>query len=206
MPPAMHPIQAYALTESSSAYDPCPEAKEEKMNEHPHQPTRIEAIASGAMAGAIAANSMTLVRMSARRAGWIEKTVPQLMEEMLIEKLHLPVPRGHVAHHALDQLLHIGYGSMLGAIDGVFFHRMRPFTFRRGVAIGVATWAGGAFVLMPLLGAGRSASKASLKENAINLASHLLFGLGSALIAEEIFSQIQRGPTGTQDREATRVG
>ena len=168
--------------------------------------SRAEIIASGALAGAVAANPMTLLRMWARRAGLIDKTVPQVMEEWLIKRLNLRVPGGHVGHHALDQLMHVGYGSMLGAISGVLFHRMRFLTVRRGIVVGLVTWAIGGFILMPLFGASRGAWKGDARENSINLAAHLLFGLGNALLTEEIFSQIERGPSDVTDRQATRVG
>lgn len=168
--------------------------------------SRGSAVACGALAGAIAANSMTLLRMAARRAGLIEKTVPQVIEEWLVARLGVRRPRGPVGHHALDQLMHVGYGSLIGALDGLLARDRPALSLKRGLGLGAATWFVGAFILMPSMGVTRAPWRTSLRENMTNLLAHLAFGIGNALLTEELFRQIEHGPVTPAEHRATRVG
>ncbi len=68
----------------------------------------------GALGGVVGAACMTAVRMAARRRGLIDKMVSQAAEEWLTAHTDVPVPREPALHHALDQVLHFGYGGTLG--------------------------------------------------------------------------------------------
>jgi hypothetical protein len=164
------------------------------------------AAAGGALGGAIAANTMTVVRMAARRRGLVQKTVPQVMEEWLLRRLGVDLPGGPLAHHALDQVLHVGFGSVLGALDGLLFRWQRPSTVPRGLALGVATWAFSGAILMPALRAGKPIWRASAAENALNLGAHLLFGVSNALLTEELLEQTDRGPSSDAERRREPTG
>ena len=164
------------------------------------------ATVAGAIGGAVAANTMTVVRMGARRGGLIHKTVPQIMEEWLLNRLGVDLPGGSLAHHALDQVLHVGYGSMLGTLDGLWFQWGRPPTVTRGLALGVASWALSGGILLPVLGAGKPIWRASAAENAVNLGSHLLFGISNALLTEEFFEQTDRRPSSDAERKHETMG
>lgn len=161
-----------------------------------------KAIAAGAIAGGVAANGMTMLRMLARRFGWIDKSVPQVMEEWATEALDLP----DLAQHALDQVLHVGYAMGLGAVDGYLYEKKFENTWLRGLSVGAATWAAASFVILPALKVSRGAWASNKKENGVNLAAHLLFGLGTAFMTEEIFHQRKRGRGGRAARMLSRVG
>jgi hypothetical protein len=70
----------------------------------------------GGIGGVIGASCMTVVRIVAQRAGHIDKQVPQAAEEWLLDRVGGNPPGGHAGHHALDQLLHLGYGAAWGVL------------------------------------------------------------------------------------------
>ena len=87
---------------------------EGKMGSSKARPIGILARAGyGAMAGVLAAASMT-IRMAARRRGIIEKTVPQTVEEWLASRAGVGAGAPPALHHLTDQVLHFGYGASAG--------------------------------------------------------------------------------------------
>jgi hypothetical protein len=173
--------------------------------DHPHGTKATESLIFGLMSGMIAANTMTMLRMIARRFGWIDKTVPQAMEGWLLNRMGIDLP-GDISHHMLDQVLHLGYAAGLGALDGYLYHRRFERTYVRGVLIGMGTWAFGSFVIFPLLEAGKTPMQSNTRENATNIIAHLLFGLGTALLTEELTLQEERAPARRIERKLARVG
>jgi hypothetical protein len=160
----------------------------------------------GAMAGSLAAACMTVVRMAARRRGIIEKTVPQAAEEWLAHRTGLGRDAHPVLHHVTDQAMHLGYGATLG-IAYAMATRGRSGNFvARGIAYGLATWVGGSWLLLPLLRAKQAPWRKHVSENAVDLLAHLTFGAATALLAEELAAQPNRGPSSDQARRFTRVG
>jgi len=68
-----------------------------------------------------------LVRLAMRRAGYVDKTVPQVIEEWALDKLNIQV--AGTRHFAADQLLHVLYAIAWGlAAAPVLFstRRRRP--------------------------------------------------------------------------------
>lgn len=167
--------------------------------------TTTDAVVMGATAGVVAANAMTILRMIARRLGVIEKTVPQAVEEWALAKTGTDM-RSPAAHHVADQVLHLGYASMLGTVDGWLAHQRVPNTFARGLALGFGTWAFASLALLPGLGVTKPAWKATMRENAINLTSHLIFGLGTSLLTDGFRDQTSRGPAHSTERRTAEVG
>ncbi|MFL5304407.1 MAG: DUF6789 family protein [Polyangia bacterium] len=159
----------------------------------------------GALGGVVGAACMTAVRMAARRRGLIDKMVSQAAEEWLTAHADVPVPREPALHHALDQLLHFGYGGTLGLAYALAAGR-RPDGRGRGLAFGVAAWLLGSWALMPALGAKRPPWRKSLTENAVDLAAHSLYGVVTALVAGEMQRQPDHGPTSDSHRYAVRSG
>ena len=160
----------------------------------------------GALSGSIAAACMTVIRSAARRGGVIEKTVPQAVEETLAHRAGLGRKAHQVVHHLVDQAMHTGYGATLGVGYALMTGgRSRGFA-ARGLGYGVATWAFGSLLLLPLLRAKQAAWNKRPSENAVDLVAHLVFGAATALIAEELSSQPDRGPSSDWRRRATRVG
>lgn len=164
---------------------------------------RLRGAAYGALAGVIAANLMTVFRALAQRAGVIEKTVPQAMEERLTDEAGLDFGGKPFPHHALDQFLHLGYAGMLGAMTGFVTGSPGTFSWARGLSVGAGTWAVGAGLLMPALRAGDPPWRATAGENAVNLGAHLLFGIGQEVMLERLAGQTAHGPV---PEESARIG
>jgi hypothetical protein len=81
----------------------------------------------GALYGAAA---MSLIRLGLRRAGLIDKMVPQALTEWASQKLGVEPPGVPAGHPAADQLLHLVYSVTWGALAApVLFAtgRRRPF-------------------------------------------------------------------------------
>lgn len=169
-------------------------------------PTAYEALVLGATAGIVSSNLMTVLRMLARRLGYIDKTVPQAMEEWLLEKLGKDLPEGPVTHHVVDQVLHMSYASGIGALEGFLGHKQIDHALPRGLALGAGTWAFAGLLLLPSLGASKGIWKAGIGENLVNLVAHLIFGVSTSFLTDEFRRQTQRGPAGARERELAKVG
>jgi len=149
----------------------------------------------GALGGVIGAACMTAVRMLAHRAKWIEQMVPQAVEAKA--KHHLPItpsailsalPSQRALHHIADQLMHLGYGSGLGAAYGLVLGK-GPASTAKVVSYGLGVWGFGSFVLLPALKIMRPEWRAKPAEIAVNLAAHLLYAGTVALLTEELEKQ-----------------
>jgi len=159
----------------------------------------------GAIGGIVGASCMTVMRTIAQRMGVIDKTVPQVMEEWAAERLDLEPPGGATGHHVTDQLLHFGYGMIWGALYGAVAGT-RPTPLWVGGLFGLAQWAIGFFGFIPALQVHRPAHKATTAENLINISAHVVYGLTTALLTDELTEQTQRGPQPDSLRHAMRVG
>jgi hypothetical protein len=160
----------------------------------------------GALAGMLAAACMTVIRTAARRRGVIEKTVPQAVEEWLSARTGLGAGSHPAVHHLADQALHFGYGAALGSLYGLTVGGRTRTLLARGAGYGVATWLFGSWCVMPLMRAKQAAWKKRTSENAVDLAAHLAFGLATALVAEELNNQSDRGPSSDMQRRLSNVG
>lgn len=165
-----------------------------------------QTIALGATAGVVTANLMTVLRMIARRAGLIDKTVPQAMEEWMLEKLGRDFPGEPVTHHVVDQVLHMGYAMGFGALEGYLRYRKVSNAYARGLLMGAGTWAFAGIILLPALKVSKSAFDSEPKENLVNLSAHLIFGLATSLVTEEFIEQGKRRRTTEGERKLAKVG
>jgi len=162
----------------------------------------------GALGGIYGAAAMSILRLAARRAGIIDKMVPQVVEEWTLDRAGVePSPAGRTAHHVLDQFLHLGYGAAVGAICEPLLVSLKT---RRGLwvgpALGMGLWAGATMVLFPHFRIARPAWKSGLEEALTNVAAHLAYGLAVQLLTEEPPRQPDRRPTSDEERHAARVG
>jgi len=160
----------------------------------------------GAIAGALGAACMTVIRMTARRRGIIEKTVPQAVEEWLVARLPGAEKAPPVVHHVADELMHLGYGAALGGIYGLTVRRRTRTAMLRGAGYGLAAWIAGSWIALPLMGAKGASWKKPPAENLVDLLAHLAFGTATAIVSEEMAVQTDRGPTSDRHRRAARIG
>lgn len=117
--------------------------------------------------------------------------VPQAVEAKAKHQfpaLRSALPSQRALHHLADQVLHLGYGSGLGAVYGLFLGK-RPSSFTRSLGYGVAVWGLGSFVLLPALKIMRPEWRAKPAEIAVNLTAHLLYASVVALLTEEFETQ-----------------
>jgi hypothetical protein len=167
---------------------------------------RLVQLIYGAMAGSLAAACMTVIRMAARRRGMIEKTIPQAVEESLAHRTGWGRGAHPLLHHLTDQAMHIGYGATLGVGYALTTRGRSPRTVARGLAYGVVTWAIGSWGLLPMLRAKQAPWRKRPSENVVDVLSHLVFGAATAIVAEELATQSNRGPSSDAKRWFTRVG
>jgi len=160
----------------------------------------------GALAGVVAAACMTVIRTAARRRGVIEKTVPQAVEEWLSARTGLGAGSHPGAHHLLDQILHFGYGAVLGACYGLTARGRSRAVLARGGGFGLATWLFGSWLVMPLIRVKQAPWRKGASENAVDVIAHVAYGLATALVAEELGEQSNRGPSSDIYRRAVKVG
>lgn len=152
---------------------------------------RVSLFIHGALAGALGAASMTVLRLMAHRAGWIEAMVPQAVEVWVKEHTALTRPRTPATHHVADQLLHLGYGAFWGGVYGLAAPRATP---ARALGLGSAIWALGSMVLFPALKIARPPWRAKPREEIVNVAAHAVYGAVTAYLLDELESQARHQP------------
>ena len=134
---------------------------------------------------------MTAVRMLAHRVKVIDQMVPQAVEAWATHHvpLSLPaLPSRRALHHIGDQVIHIGYGSSLGAIYGLTLGKGSA-TSKKVFGFGIGVWALGSFVLLPALKIMRPEWRAKPVEVAVNLGAHFVYAGTLALLTEEFEKQ-----------------
>ena len=119
----------------------------------------------GALYGAAA---MSLIRLGLRRAGLIDKMVPQTVTEWASQKLGVEPPGVPAGHPAADQLLHFVYSVTWGALAApVLFATGRRRPLWIGGMFGLGLWAIGPMVLFPLLKIARPAWSSSDRKSVV---------------------------------------
>lgn len=162
----------------------------------------------GVLAGALGAATMTVLRLVAHRAGWIQAMVPQAVEVWVKDKSRLPWPRRPEAHHVADELLHLGYGGAAGGAYALL--RARGEGAKPSLALaselGTALWVFGSFVLFPALEIARPPWRAKPREELVNLAAHLLYGAVTVYLLDEFERQKRTQPMTQGWMRHARVG
>jgi hypothetical protein len=162
----------------------------------------------GALAGALGAATMTVLRMVAHRAGWIQAMVPQAVEVWAKDKSRLPWPRRAASHHVADELIHLGYGGAAGGAYALL--RARGNQARPSLALaselGTALWVFGSFVLFPALKIARPPWRAKPREELVNLTAHLLYGAVTVYLLDEFEQQKRTQPMTLGLMRHARVG
>ena len=158
----------------------------------------------GALAGALGAAGMTVLRLLAHRAGWIEAMVPQAVEVWVKDRSSLTRPRAPATHHVADQLLHIGYGGFWGSVYG--FAAGTRASPARALAFGSAIWALGSMVLFPTLKIARPPWRSAPRDELINVSAHALYGAITVYMLEELESQAHDQPLSHRRMQRASVG
>lgn len=165
----------------------------------------VDRIIHGALAGMNGATTMTVLRMLAHRFGLVNQMVPQKVEQWVRRKSGTGTARVPALHRVLDHVLHLGYGATWGALYGALFGGRRRSHVAPAVGFGLAQWAFGMMVLFPALGIGRPADRSRPRENAVNVASHLLYAAVTAFLVEE-FARQPRVDVTSKRRHLPAVG
>lgn len=145
----------------------------------------------GALGGAIGAACMTVVRMLARRQGWIDQMVPQAVEAWAHHRAPFnlpPMPSQRAIHHLADQVMHLGYGATFGAGYGLVLGK-GPFRTVKVAAFGSGVWLFGSCLLLPALKIVRPEWRGKPAEVLVNVASHLLYAAALGLLTDEFEKQ-----------------
>jgi hypothetical protein len=150
----------------------------------------LNRLVHGALAGMNGAATMTVLRMLAHRYGIVDQMVPQKVEQWLRRATDTDAVASVPAlHRVLDHALHFGYGATRGALYSALFGGRRRSHVRPALGFGLAQWAFGMTMLFPSLGIGRPAWRSRPRENAVNIASHLLYAAITAFLTEEFSRQ-----------------
>jgi hypothetical protein len=149
---------------------------------------------------------MTVWRMTAHRAGWIQAMVPQAVEVWAQDKSPLPGPRRIESHHVADQLLHLGYGAAAGTAYALTHAQGERATPSLALGFGTALWVFGSFVLFPTLKIARPPWRAKPREELVNVAAHLLFGAVTVYLFDEFERQRHTQPVAHSLMRRARVG
>ena len=157
-------------------------------------------IGAGVVGGLYGGAAMTILRLSARRAGVIDKMVPELIEEWLLRE----PPGGSQAQRArrnvAHQALHLAYGAAWGALAAPVLERPPRKSFLWGAGLGAALWGIGMMALLPKHRAsGPAGWRATGPAQMVNVLAHLLYGLSVLLAAREVWTE-------TRGERPPRVG
>lgn len=152
---------------------------------------RLDFVIHGALAGANAASGMTILRMLARRAGWLDTMVPQAVEQWLRERVASPSAAPSTQTLA-DHAIHIGYGMLWGAAYGAICgSRTRGVN---AVTLGLAQWMVGPMGVLPLLRIARPPWRESSSALWTNVIAHALYAELTDFLLKE-FTQQASAPT-----------
>ena len=159
----------------------------------------------GLIGGLNGAACMSVLRLAARRIGLIDRMAPQAVVEWSRARTRSRRPVARISHHLADQIVHLGVGSLGGAVYGAVTARRPRSTAAAGAAFGAAVWAVAFVALAPVLGIARPPWRARRTENAVNVAAHLVYGVVTALMMNDLARQ-RRWASSDVQRRVMRVG
>jgi hypothetical protein len=159
--------------------------KKDAHGTHPSIGTRL---VLGTLAGITGASSMALVRFAARRLGLIDRRIPEQVAHQVARRAGARAvgdgsARATIRDVTLERALHLAYGATLGAALAA----VRPrASFGNGALFGFVTWLLGSGVVLPAMKLARPLWRARGAELAVDLSSHLAYGLVTALGLTEL--------------------
>jgi hypothetical protein len=152
----------------------------------------------GVAAGLVGAGVMSALRLLAHRAGWIDRMVPQVLQERAAGEAGVRVPGGSAGHQLAAEVVHHAVAAIGGGTLGALAGRASPVT--AGVALGLALLALDDLVLMPALGIRRSGGRV------VDAVAHVVYGLVVAAAIRELSSQSRLVSSPTAVPRISRVG
>ena len=153
---------------------------------------RGAAVVQGTLAGAAGAGCMSVLRMAARRWGFIDATPPQVTKAWLSERTAVRSSDAGFGH-LMDSVVHLAVGVSGGAVYGSLVGQGDRPSLAGGVLFGLGLWAVAFGALAPALGITRSPLRGTWRETAVNVAAHLTYGTAVALVAGELGHQARFG-------------
>lgn len=156
-----------------------------------------DGILRGATAGLIAAGVMSAFRLLGHRAGLIERTIPQVLQERVAGESGLHVPGGTAGHQLVAEVLHFGVSAGFGGVLGAAASRPSIWT---GAAYGLGIWLVDTLGLLPALRVQRVGG------HGVDAVAHALFGVALAFSMQELASQSRMKPLPTKVPLLRRVG
>lgn len=162
--------------------------------------SKLTRLGAGMVGGLYGAAAMTILRLSARRAGLIDKMVPELIEEWLLNEPPGATKADRARRSVANQALHLAYGAAWGALAAPVLGQRQRKSFLWGAGLGATLWAVGMVGLMPKhRTSGPVGWRATPPAQMVNVLAHLLYGLSVQLAAREVWAN-------PQQRDSARVG
>jgi uncharacterized membrane protein YagU involved in acid resistance len=144
----------------------------------------------GAFAGATASAPMTAAMLALHTF-----LPPSQRYELPPEQLTARVARRAGADAVADErrlrlpataLAHFGYGALMGAAYGLLAGALPGNAVARGLLWGVAVWTGSYAGWLPAVGLRRPPQEHPPEREALMVAAHLVYGLGTAALDAEL--------------------
>jgi hypothetical protein len=147
--------------------------------------SRYDGVLRGMTAGLMAAGVMSAVRLIAHRAGFIDRMVPQVLQERVAGAAGIDVPGGTAGHQLAAETIHnvvsLAAGAALGAVSA------KP-GLATGIGYGLVIWVVDALGVLPALRVERVGGRT------VDVVAHGLFGATLALAMRELAAQPRLAP------------
>lgn len=148
--------------------------------------TMLENAIRGSMAGAIATVGMTAVMVMLHRRLPPQQRYglpPEQIVDEVLQRADADAPRSQPQFEALTMAVHHGYGSTMGAAYGVLAPHAQLPPLASGVGFGMLVWAAGYLGWLPALRMDASATREPLQRNGLTIASHVVWGALTGVLA-----------------------
>lgn len=141
--------------------------------------TPLAAVGKGLAAGAVGTGAMTAAQMAAMkiRGGEASNTPAEVGRRIVEGVLRREVPEERM--DALNNAMHVLYGTSWGAVYGIVQASRRPRSPRHGLAFGLAVW-GVSLVQLPAMKLAPPVWEYPPDELAADVSFHLVYGLSVA--------------------------
>jgi hypothetical protein len=159
----------------------------------------------GLIGGVNGSACMSVLRLAARRWGFIEQMPPQAMVDWSRSRLGGGRWFGRAHYHLADELVHLAVSATAGAAFGALMGSRRRSSLPAGALFGAGVWAVAFGAVAPALGLARPPWRARSTENAVNIGAHVLYGIVTALMTRDLAGQ-PRWASSDRQRRRMRVG